>query len=396
MKGKGRTWRWVLAGIMSIWLLGGVVIPAWTQTPKTAPQVSTEALKQMQQQLELQRKSYDLYRDRLLQIQRTVQSNLNILQYHVQLTDQQVKTLENQIQTANQQLTNLQASLSQAANQYQIKRSATIARLRVLQRQHLALQGWQLLLKSKDLNQFLDRRFALKRLYQADQTRLLALKDTADRLQLAYQQIEQQKNQVLLLQQRLLAQQSQYKAQATVQNQLMERLNRDRQALEAADSQLQEDSKGIGVLIRDRLAAQNKAILRPEDYKRGNGFLYYPSDGSLSSNFGWRTHPILGTRRFHAGIDFAASYGSTIRAARQGEVIFAGWYGGYGKAVIIDHGRGITTLYAHSSEIYVQEGQQVQAGQAIAAVGSTGFSTGPHLHFEVRANGEPVNPLEYL
>jgi murein DD-endopeptidase MepM/ murein hydrolase activator NlpD len=124
--------------------------------------------------------------------------------------------------------------------------------------------------------------------------------------------------------------------------------------------------------------------------------MVYPCAGEITSGFGWRTHPILGYQRFHAGVDFGADYGTVIYAADSGTVIFAGWYGGYGNAVIIDHGGGITTLYGHSSELYVAEGQTVQRGQAIAAVGSTGLSTGPHLHFEVRENGEPVDPMAYL
>jgi murein DD-endopeptidase MepM/ murein hydrolase activator NlpD len=107
-------------------------------------------------------------------------------------------------------------------------------------------------------------------------------------------------------------------------------------------------------------------------------------------------HPILGYQRFHSGIDFGADYGTVINAADSGTVIFAGWYGGYGNAVIINHGGSITTLYGHTSELYVAEGQTVQRGQAIAAVGSTGLSTGPHLHFEVRQNGDPVDPAAYL
>ncbi|MEM7649388.1 MAG: M23 family metallopeptidase, partial [Cyanobacteria bacterium P01_A01_bin.70] len=96
------------------------------------------------------------------------------------------------------------------------------------------------------------------------------------------------------------------------------------------------------------------------------------------------------------GVDFGAPQGTTIYAADSGSVIYAGWYGGYGRTVIVDHGGGITTLYAHSSRLFVSAGQAVTQGQAIAAIGSTGLSTGPHLHFEVRQNGNPVNPMAYL
>jgi murein DD-endopeptidase MepM/ murein hydrolase activator NlpD len=165
--------------------------------------------------------------------------------------------------------------------------------------------------------------------------------------------------------------------------------------LEAAQEQLLVDSKSIGILIQRQIAAANKARF-PNTGVFGTGQLLYPNDGAITSGFGWRRHPILGYSRFHAGIDFGASYGSTIRAADSGTVIFAGWYGGYGYTVVINHGGSIATLYGHTSKLYVREGQTVQQGEAIAAVGSTGLSTGPHLHFEVRKNGEPVDPASYL
>ncbi len=116
----------------------------------------------------------------------------------------------------------------------------------------------------------------------------------------------------------------------------------------------------------------------------------------ITSPFGYRVHPILGTRRLHTGIDMSAGSGTPIRAAASGRVILAAYYGGYGNAVIIDHGGGISTLYAHQSRIAVSKGSQVGAGDTVGYVGSTGFSTGPHLHFEVRQNGTPVNPVSYL
>jgi len=128
----------------------------------------------------------------------------------------------------------------------------------------------------------------------------------------------------------------------------------------------------------------------------GTGSLIWPVSGPVTSPFGWRIHPILGYRVFHTGIDIGVGYGTPIHAADSGTVIYATWMGGYGNVIIIDHGRGISTLYAHQSSLAVGVGAKVSRGQVVGYVGSTGFSTGPHLHFEVRVNGNPVDPMAYL
>ncbi len=128
----------------------------------------------------------------------------------------------------------------------------------------------------------------------------------------------------------------------------------------------------------------------------GTGRFIMPTQGWFSSPFGYRVHPIFRTRRFHAGQDIAAPMGTRIIAADSGTVIFAGTKGGYGKLTIIDHGRNMSTVYGHQSRIIVASGQAVKQGQLIGYVGSTGFSTGPHLHFEVRISGNPVDPRTYL
>ena len=130
----------------------------------------------------------------------------------------------------------------------------------------------------------------------------------------------------------------------------------------------------------------------------GTGVLMWPagSRSLVTSYFGWRIHPILGTRRFHTGIDIGVGYGTAIRAADSGKVIYAAGNGGYGNCTIVDHGGGISTLYAHQASIAVGYGATVSRGQVIGYVGSTGLSTGPHLHFEVRSGGQPVDPLGYL
>ncbi|HET6535134.1 MAG TPA: M23 family metallopeptidase, partial [Sphingomicrobium sp.] len=116
-------------------------------------------------------------------------------------------------------------------------------------------------------------------------------------------------------------------------------------------------------------------------------------DGHITSYFGNRYHPILHFTRFHAGIDIGASWGSPIVAAADGRVIRAGWAGGYGREVQIAHGGGLVSLYGHMSQIAAEPGSYVRQGQVIGYVGSSGLSTGPHVHFEVKQNGTAVNPL---
>lgn len=126
------------------------------------------------------------------------------------------------------------------------------------------------------------------------------------------------------------------------------------------------------------------------------GGMIWPISGPITSEFGWRTHPIFGSQRFHSGLDIGGDYGMAIHAAASGVVIEAGWIGGYGNTVMIEHGGGVVTLYGHNESLTVSVGQQVNQGDVIAYCGSTGNSTGPHCHFEVRLGGEPVSPWNYL
>jgi murein DD-endopeptidase MepM/ murein hydrolase activator NlpD len=154
---------------------------------------------------------------------------------------------------------------------------------------------------------------------------------------------------------------------------------------EVAD--LRSESAAIAAFLRGR--GNGPAQVSPKG-------MTWPAQGPVTSTYGWRVHPIFGTRRFHAGIDIGAPTGSQIVAAGSGTVVFVGAKGGYGNATIIDHGGGIATLYGHQSSIGVGNGQHVSIGQRIGGVGCTGYCTGPHLHFEVRVNGDPTNPMGWL
>ncbi len=170
-----------------------------------------------------------------------------------------------------------------------------------------------------------------------------------------------------------------------------------RQLLDDIDAEIQQFEGELAALSREEasIRAQIAAASSTQTVASSSGFVR-PVPGAISSGFGMRIHPISGDRRMHNGVDMNGALGDPIRSARAGRVIFAGVKGGYGNAVMIDHGGGMVTLYAHQSTMAVSNGEKVQAGQVIGYVGSTGQSTGPHLHFEVRINGGPVNPAKYL
>ena len=178
-------------------------------------------------------------------------------------------------------------------------------------------------------------------------------------------------------------------AEANHEQALLASLRGKRSEYERRIRDFQRESDAIATLLRRRGSGGARIS--------GRGSLSSPvSNPVVTSTFGYRIHPIFGDRRLHTGLDFRASTGTPLAAAAPGEVVFAGWRGGYGNCTIIDHGGGVATLYAHQSAIRVKEGQEVKRGQVIGAAGSTGFATGPHLHFEVRLRGTPVDPLPYL
>lgn len=161
------------------------------------------------------------------------------------------------------------------------------------------------------------------------------------------------------------------------------------QDVEALDAMITALNREANNLIEEILRRQGTGDFVGGDWIR-------PVQGRVSSEFGYRIHPILRSRRLHTGIDIAAPTGTPIRAANDGVVIMQGWNNSYGNMIMIDHGGGIVTLYAHNSVNLVREGDVVARGQEIGRVGSTGMSTGPHLHFEVRVNGRFRNPRDFV
>ncbi len=231
--------------------------------------------------------------------------------------------------------------------------------------------------------QLLNQLEVLERTEEAQQDEIEERQAEAERIlgELEVKRLELEAEEALLA-----AKQAEVQADADEAAALVASINSDIAEIEGEISQLERDAQRI----------QDEINRRSQGGGSNPGILSWPLGGSVSSGFGYRIHPITGTRKLHTGIDMGAGSGTPISAAGSGTVILASWYGGYGNTIVIDHGGGLTTLYAHQSGFAVSEGQSVSTGQTVGYVGSTGFSTGPHLHFETREWGTPVDPMKYL
>lgn len=246
------------------------------------------------------------------------------------------------------------------------------------------------LLGAKDFNDFSTRMYLLERIVSKDI-------DMMDRLMEQQEDLEQEQRNLEETQKKLddvkkereakkkIVQEKTDAAQAVYEKALAEQNRLDEEYTE-----LEYISQRITRMIRvlERGGKLGSVV--------GTGELDWPVHGVITSEFGWRIHPIFGTRKYHSGMDISCDEGEAIRAADSGIVITADWMGGYGYTVMIDHGRGLVTLYAHNSALCVSEGDSVEQGEVIARGGSTGYATGPHCHFEVRKNGAETDPADYL
>ena len=300
---------------------------------------------------------------------------------------QQSKT---QIVSAQKELYGMQAQLDKAAADYNNLNYILAGHIRkVFKSQRKAF--FELLITSDDINMLVDRVYFQKILLKEDYERMATAKKKAQEIAMLKYNIEARKRNL----ERSVASINSQKAyidKAIAKNESMiNKLRTDRVAYQKAEKELAKQSASIGSYINKTAKDTNVHV--------ASGFIK-PIQGRITSPFGWRTHPIFNSKSFHSGVDIGGPNLGAIRASNSGKVIYSGWYGGYGKVVIIEHGivngKPITTLYAHMNSIAVGNGQRVQKGQVLGYEGTTGYSTGPHCHFEVRVNGQPNNPLNYI
>lgn len=257
------------------------------------------------------------------------------------------------------------------------------------------------ILKAENVIDLLNRVEYVNRIAENDRKLSARLSETERGINEKLEEVTKAKREMTFLSSQYELKQSALEDTKQKKVELVKRLSEDENMYLQQISDLEADSKRIEQLIKEAEAAEAKRIAeenakRASTYTGGKIGWPVPSSGRVTSEYGNRTHPINGKPDFHTGIDIAANYGADIVSAEGGVVISAGWNGGYGNTVVISHGSGLSTLYAHNSKLVVSVGDTVTKGQTIAKAGSTGYSTGNHLHFEVRINGSHTNPMKYV
>jgi len=247
----------------------------------------------------------------------------------------------------------------------------------------------ELLFQSSDLMDFVTRLEYLSKLVANDQDILAGIQEQKAEITAKKNELVAKRDQAAKLQAQAAAAKTQLDSkQAQYQKALADNKKAEQEVLDDIEK-LEAASNALTDTIRKLTAAKRGVIGSIKEWP-------LPGYYEISSPFGWRTHPITHKKSLHTGADIPAPSGTPIHAAGDGIVIYTGDYGAYGNVVIIDHGGGYTTLYAHQSKVAAAENDKVKAGDVIGYVGSTGWSTGPHLHFEVRVNGNPTDPLAFF
>lgn len=386
-----RQTQWITKVVAIVSLLALLVTGVTLSPPQTANGSELDNLQERQQQIGQQIQDQQNALSQAEAKVKDLSQKLTELEQSIRSTEADLQALDSQKQATQAQIVATQKELDQAEQELDYRSMVLGGRLRDIYKNG-QISYIEVLLQSASISDFLVRLDLLKRIAQQDKLMVEQVKAQRQRIADQKAQLEGQKQRIEALSARIQRQQQNLADRHQEQAQLLALSKAEKQKIARALDQLEAESRQIAAKIRE-IQSRNRRNIEGS----GTSGLAWPVPGynRITSAFGWRIHPILGDRRFHDGMDIGAPKGTTVVAAQDGIVIMATYYGGYGNCIIIDHGGGFATMYGHLSAFLVSSGQRVSKGQAIGQVGSTGWSTGPHLHFGIRLDGEPTNPLRY-
>ncbi len=321
----------------------------------------------------------------------------NTILWQIQGLDKNMNATQKDLNTTNARINQLKNSIKQTEKDIE-KKDGEIGQKTDLLGERLVyiyeegtVSFMEVLLSSTSLKDFLTRYDMLKAIVDEDIRLIDSINQERQDLDLRKSNLQISVKEVEETQAYYQSKQNELSLQKGTKKDLLAGVEQEKDKLQQALDELEQTSRQLESYIRSKTKGGGGSAT-------GTGSMTWPAPGytNITSPYGMRYHPILKVRKLHTGVDIGAPGGATLVAADSGTVILAGWQTGYGQTTIIDHGNGITTLYGHQQAFYVSEGDVVKKGQAIGEADSTGWSTGNHLHFEVRINGDPTDPMAYI
>ncbi len=348
-------------------------------------EANTESLSEKQERIEQQAQEEKNKIQEATDKLNEVSEKMRILQAELDEANTAYNEIKVKLDNANEQIAQKEKQL--ADTEQSLKKNQKYLQKRVRDIYiHGQISYLDILFGAKDFSDFLTRMDLIKRILRYDYDLITKIHQERNSIIQTKAELEKEKTATEKLYDETKTKKFALDDKKSALDKMIDRIKYDKETSEKAYKELMNASEQIALMIQRRGASAYV----------GTGQMIWPLGGPITSEYGWRTHPIYGNARYHSGIDIGGDYGMNIYAADSGTVTYSGWISGYGNTVIIDHGNGVSTLYGHNQSLTVSVGQNISQGDVIAHCGSTGNSTGPHCHFEVRVNGEPTNPYDYL
>ena len=391
-----KRWRLVEVRVMRFFALGLAMVFAassltyawdWRSLVSRGRAPNISLLQKRRQELERRKRMAKRKVQEMRRKERTLSEQLRETRERIVRAKIRLAALNREYARVSRQLSQTRSRVMQLRAKLSRHRSILAERLRQLYK-HPPSDYVAFVMDARDIEDAAIRTYAFHRIISHDERVIETTRQAKEELEAQEANLKRQQLRLASLRKAIAEQTRELHAAESEQAKLLKRVQTERETYERWLQEWEEESREIAALLRRLQSAQ-----RSRPIPAWTGPFIRPVNGPVVSGFGYRVHPIFKRVKFHYGIDISAPSGAPIRAAADGVVVFAGWRRAYGNTVIVDHGNGLATLYAHCSRILVSEGEVVKQGQVIALVGSTGLSTGPHLHFEVRRYGEPINPL---
>lgn len=379
---KERTYIIVPAMIASM-LLFNLVSPTWADDTTDSLNSELESIQGQIGNARAQKASAE-------EIIREIAVKLHTIQVELDAANAELDRIHSEEDKVNAQIKQIELELEAARKQLLERQDLLNKRIRAIYI-HGQLNYLEVIMGSKNFSDFANRLELLKRVIRSDYNLIQDIRVRQEQIQAKMNELSLQKQELEKLAAEATKAQQAIEMKRAEQQAVMDSAKDQRDAAE----QMEQDLIASSERIRQQIQARQGGGMEPQVI--GSGILGYPCSGPITSPFGYRIHPIFGTTIYHSGIDIGVDEGTPVHAADSGVVIYSGsGLTGYGNVVIIDHGNGLSTLYAHNSALLVSEGESVSKGQVVAYSGMTGYATGPHVHFEVRVNGSPTDPMGYL